>query len=71
MSTREREPEAEEGSWVTSGTDSQKITRRLEEELKVTAIHTFVASAMALAARGVEVFVMGAEGSCENAAWPE
>lgn len=37
----------------------------------MTAIHTFVASAMALAARGVEVFVMGAEGSCEYAAWPE
>jgi len=65
MSRREKEPETEEGSWVTSGTDSQKTARPLEE---VTAIHTFDASAMALAARGVEVFVRGAEGSCENAA---
>lgn len=56
--------------WLTSGTASQRMMRLLLAPVD-TATHTFVEGTRELAARGVDVFAIGTEGSAENADWPE
>lgn len=57
------------GSWVTSGTASQMMTRSFEPELRAT--HTLGEMARELAVNGVEVLTRGPVGNGEKPAWPE
>lgn len=59
--------DGEEGSCVTSGTESQRMTRPLLEP-KETAAHVLDDKASERAVRGVEVLTEGLEGKLEKAA---
>lgn len=68
ISKRAREFEDPEGSWATSGIESQS-TIRFEPEL--TATQTLLEIERDPAERGVEEFEEGDVGSWENDPWPE
>lgn len=71
MSSMEMVPALFAGSWETSGTDSQKTTRLLEEP-ELAIIHTLEESASALADKGVDEFATrGEEGREMNVDSPE
>lgn len=67
ISTRARGREIADGSWATSGTESQNIMR---DEPVVKAAQTLLASAKELAGREMEEFI-GVEGRLKNAGCPE
>ena len=71
MSRRASELAPPLGSWETSGTPSQRIMRWPLDPPTETAAQTLVAMASELPGRFIEVFPIGAEGSGENADWPE
>jgi hypothetical protein len=64
ISTSDKEVADPDGSWPTSGTESQKITRLFELEL--TASQTLDERDSEPAANGVDVFPIGDVGSGEN-----
>ncbi len=59
--------DGEEGSWVTSGTESQRTMRELLES-KETAAHVLDDKASERAVRGKDVLTEGVEGKLEKAA---
>lgn len=61
MSSKERDPESPDGSWFTSGIESQMITR-LFEDPEFAAIQMLDDIASDLAVSGVDVLIIGVEG---------
>lgn len=70
MSTRENEPELEDGSCLTSGIESQRIMRLLPFPV-LTDTQTLDERAIEPALRGVELLEPGEDDRAENDAWPE
>jgi hypothetical protein len=66
ISTRARGRDIDDGSWDTSGTEFQNITR---DEPAVKTAQTFLASAKELAGRGMEELI-GVEGRLKNDGCP-
>ena len=69
ISTRARGRDIDDGSWDTSGTESQNIMRE-EPEPEVRATQILLESAIELAGRGMEELI-GTEGRFEKAGCPE
>lgn len=69
ISMRESEPRLLDGSWLTSGTASQIITRSLLPEFKAT--QTVEDKVSDWATSGVDVFLAGVVGRPVNDDWPE
>lgn len=69
ISTRARGRDIDDGSWDTSGTESQN-TMRDELEPEVKATQTFLESAKELTGTGMEELI-GTEGRSKNAGCPE
>ena len=71
MSSKERDVDVPAGSCDTSGTESQRTTRLVDDDpVELTAAQTLLERAKELAVSGVDVLAAGDAASGEKPAWP-